>query len=408
MSRFSFIREKPVYPELPASVDVVVIGAGLAGAVSAFSAAGEGAAVIYLDLTEPGAAGYPAFSQAFWAAALYPAEAMAADIFSGGGQAGNYALISRFAEASAAALSWLEKQTGVQFAARDMAYPGLHVTSNPQELALLLPAITRDFDRMLYSHARGWKPVKIIVEGNRVLGLEFTDQDGNAAEVRTRAIVLADGGYAADPAMLESMTGVAHILPRREGGHKGAGLRLAMGAGARTNYLSALTFLPVFLPSQQKAQNFNPAEVLFLNAAGERIFASDSLAEMIWEANGRVFVLMDERNAVYGPDYQKAADAAELAVKLDVSPVVLAGSLDTLQPPYQFVEIGLMALMPGGLVINEQYAVLGREGPIEGLFAAGEITYGLHGPSTLINLVLADEIVSPLLAGYEAASWSLR
>jgi len=65
---FSLRREHPVYPVPARSVDVVVIGGGLAGPAAAVFAAGAGADVFYLDVSGPGGSGFPAFSPSFWAA----------------------------------------------------------------------------------------------------------------------------------------------------------------------------------------------------------------------------------------------------------------------------------------------------------------------------------------------------
>ena len=62
----------------------------------------------------------------------------------------------------------------------------------------------------------------------------------------------------------------------------------------------------------------------------------------------------------------------------------------------------------GGLSVNTETQVLRAGGtPIEGLFAAGEVTGGLHGANRLRGNGVADIVVNGRLAGL-AASKSLK
>jgi len=58
----------------------------------------------------------------------------------------------------------------------------------------------------------------------------------------------------------------------------------------------------------------------------------------------------------------------------------------------------------GGILINTRAQVLNLDGlPIEGLYAAGEVTGGVHGASRLGCCAIADCLVFGRIAGYEAA-----
>ncbi|RHZ49662.1 hypothetical protein CDV55_100599 [Aspergillus turcosus] len=60
----------------------------------------------------------------------------------------------------------------------------------------------------------------------------------------------------------------------------------------------------------------------------------------------------------------------------------------------------------GGVAIDEQSRVLGAEGtPIEGLWAAGEVTGGIHGQNRLGGSSLLECVVFGRIAGDEAAAW---
>lgn len=61
----------------------------------------------------------------------------------------------------------------------------------------------------------------------------------------------------------------------------------------------------------------------------------------------------------------------------------------------------------GGLEINTKAQVINKDGkPIEGLFAAGEVTGGIHGKNRLGSVALADITVFGRIAGEQAANFA--
>ena len=63
----------------------------------------------------------------------------------------------------------------------------------------------------------------------------------------------------------------------------------------------------------------------------------------------------------------------------------------------------------GGLAIDEKARVLDEnDNPIDGLYAAGEATGGIHGKDRLGGNSLADAMVFGKIAGREAALYTLN
>ena len=64
----------------------------------------------------------------------------------------------------------------------------------------------------------------------------------------------------------------------------------------------------------------------------------------------------------------------------------------------------------GGLVVNAEAQVIGFDlKPIQGLYAAGEITGGVHGAVRLGSVAMADCVVNGRIAGKNAGgekAWS--
>lgn len=63
----------------------------------------------------------------------------------------------------------------------------------------------------------------------------------------------------------------------------------------------------------------------------------------------------------------------------------------------------------GGLVINGKAEVQSKDGKsIEGLFAAGEVTGGIHGSNRLGSVAMADITVFGKIAGENAADFAKK
>ncbi len=61
----------------------------------------------------------------------------------------------------------------------------------------------------------------------------------------------------------------------------------------------------------------------------------------------------------------------------------------------------------GGLKIDPQAEVIDTQGnPIDGLFAAGEVTGGVHGANRLGGNAVADFVVFGRIAGQNAAAYA--
>ena len=78
------------------------------------------------------------------------------------------------------------------------------------------------------------------------------------------------------------------------------------------------------------------------------------------------------------------------------------------EPPFFSIEIqpGVHYTM-GGVLPNERCQVLNKDGnPIPGLYAAGEVTGGVHGGNRLGGNSVADTVVFGRIAGREAVQFS--
>jgi succinate dehydrogenase/fumarate reductase flavoprotein subunit len=396
IGRYSLRQEPRVYPKLPQSHDVVVIGNGVAGAAAALTAAESGAAVLYLDLSEPGAGEFPAFSPAFWASGtitqaaqdiVYFPEEMARELFTAGNEEGNFTQILHLCEESAEALRWLEQLTGVMFSRvpDPENSPGLHFPAVGKAETFVPVALQKGLEALLAGSSRTLLPKKILVEKGRVIGIIVNDREGKEMEIRCRAVILADGGSGA-----------------------AIGLNLALAVGAKAEQPDDAPKLPVYLPEGRRATEGDFPDAVLISATGDLLPAGTTLAETIHAGGGRVYVLAGADKFSGNENFVAVDDLPNLAAGLGVDEEKLEPLLTGIAPPYYVAVLGLTSITTGGLLVDEQYRVLGADGEITGLFIAGEIAAGLHGRGAIFDLVFSEMITSARLSGIAAAEQALR
>ena len=197
IGQFSLQSETPTYPELPKSVDVIVMGSGVAGVVSALSAAQMGADVFYIDLGEPDIGGFPAFSPAFWAAETtyqeqmgitYTVENMVQSLYLRGEGEGNLGLIQRVSQESAEVLTWIEQRAGVEFSQLLDVNPGLHKPQWDEPEKFLVPQLTKEIQQKILWYARNLRPLELITSARGVTGMVVSDHEGQTQPIYARAV----------------------------------------------------------------------------------------------------------------------------------------------------------------------------------------------------------------------------
>ena len=276
-----------------------------------------------------------------------------------------------------------------------------------------------------------------------VAGLRVRRSDGTSATLAAHAVVLACGGFQGNPEMLREHFGPGGeaLRPISPGTrlNTGDGIRMGLAVGAeRAGDWRGMHAEPI----DPRSGNAAPVVLVYpygivVDRTGHRFFDEGAaLVHETWEdfaraihfnAPGRiVYAVLD--SGLFGiPDYQRAirsevppfqaATLAELARMIDVPPISLEATVaaynaaatgdparfdatvadglaasPALVPPKSnwaralthppFVAyplIGAIAYTFGGLATDTGARVLGRDGPLAGLYAAGEITGHFHG-----------------------------
>jgi succinate dehydrogenase/fumarate reductase flavoprotein subunit len=281
--------------------------------------------------------------------------------------------------------------------------------------------------RQGYLYSRGRAPVwgeeivRCLVERNRAAGTEFLSgvvasercceggvgrvtafrpRTGEWMRLSARAVVLACGGAGGLFAR--------HDNPR---GNVGEGYALALGAGALLQDMEFVQFYPVGLAEPGLPRHLVPPRLAdrgwLVNDRGEDIHAAYGITER--PAAER------SRDRLSQALFVEARAGRE--VLLDLTGV---SEQDWASDPFSESVLGIIGRRCGGLrrplrVAPMAHHTMGGVAidpagatSVPGLFAAGEVTGGLHGANRMGGNALAETLVFGRRAGESAAAWAAR
>lgn len=335
--------------DLALTVDMIVVGAGMAGLSAAGFAAAHGAQVVVVDKA-PDIGGSSVLS----GTTLWTAPSMEAfrQLCPDGDERLGQVLVDRFPEA----LEWV-RSTGVEFTGeRSVVRFGRGYRFDVLEyLRWCKNAVER---------AGGWvlprsEAQELLSDNGRVSGASIADEDG-VTPIGGDAVLLATGGFQGSADLRRRHLGAGRDLALRSNPYStGDGLRLARALGARIDGNLASFYghsiaapLDTFTPGQFAALSVQySAEGIVVNLAGER-FADESLCDhviaqrLVREPQARGLVIVDRQilhspslgasHPVDGPAYvERSADDVFGAAISAGAHVASAGDLDTLAAAVQ-------------------------------------------------------------------------
>lgn len=410
-------------------LDLLVIGAGMAGLTAAARAAREGHRVLVVEVSEDvgGSARYAGYA---WTA---PSREVMDRVNPDGDDALKYALVDRFS----AGVDWI-RSTGVDVMdpvpilgfGRGHQFDTNHYVDTCRRL------VTEGGGEMrLRTRTR-----RLLIEDGRIVGAEIESSEGTVEEARAAWTLLATGGFQGDPELLtHKVHPQAPRMQLRSNPHSdGAGYRLATEAGAATGGESAGFYghlVPTGIPFADPADFvdlslYYSEHALLFNLRNER-FADETLGDhlttmaLLEQPEARGLLVADARvhrdwivgsyveGAVAvdkfavahrrggrcgfaesleeleylpeewgydGPAIRAAIERFnEEAASATVEPPRALDSLPLDEGPWYVIECEPAVTFPfHGIRIDEQARVLDASGaPLPGLLAAGSDTGGL-------------------------------
>jgi len=391
--------------ELPKETDVVVIGAGGAGLTSAIAAHEKGAKVILIEKTELLGGNTNYATAGLNAAGTKIQEKLGEkdspelfyeDTMKGGKNKNNKELVRVLANNSSAIVDWLIARgadlseitsTGGQSAKR---------THRPTGGAAVGPnivsALSKTAENEKIDIRKGTKAIALVKVKNRIVGVKVREIDGKEYTIKAKAVIVATGGFGANAKMVEKYN------PKLKGFGStnnpaivGDGIVMVEKVGGALVDMNEIQTHPTVV--------HNKTNMITEAVRGE--------GAILVNRDGKRFIdELETRDVVSKATLNKYNEAVRNKVDSEFNKKTLPKELTG--DKYYVIEVSpAVHHTMGGVRINTNAEVLGKNGrPIKGLYAAGEVTGGIHGANRIGGNAVADITIFGKIAGENAAIFS--
>ena len=383
-------------------------------------------------------------------------ELMELDTMVGGKGINNPELVKTLCEGTADAIDWLDENgitlhnvssfggASVKRIHRPVNEEGKVVSVG----AYMIPLLQENCEKRGIDIVLNTTVDTILTDANgTAVGVSGTDKDGNTVVVNAKSVILATGGFGANLDMVtQYKPELAGFMTTNAAGAQGQGIEMATAIGAGTVDMDQIQIHPTVEANTAAliTEGLRGDGAILVNANGERFIDEVGTRDVVSAAEiaqpgsySWLIVdqaMVDASSVIQGyikKGYTKTgATYEELAKELDVDPATFANTMETWNSyveakndpdfgrtsfanplnngPYYAIKVtaGVHHTM-GGVTINSATEVLKEDGTvIPGLFAAGEVTGGVHGANRLGGTAVADFVVFGRIAGESAANYA--
>ena len=383
-------------------------------------------------------------------------ELMELDTMVGGKGINNPKLVKTLCEGTADAIDWLDENgitlhnvssfggASVKRIHRPVNEEGKVVSVG----AYMIPLLQENCEKRGIDIVLNTTVDTILTDANgAAVGVSGTDKDGNTVVVNAKSVILATGGFGANLDMVTKYKPeLAGFMTTNAAGAQGQGIEMATAIGAGTVDMDQIQIHPTVEANTAAliTEGLRGDGAILVNANGERFIDEVGTRDVVSAAEiaqpgsySWLIVdqaMVDASSVIQGyikKGYTKTgATYEELAKELDIDPATFANTMETWNGyveakndpdfgrtsfanplnngPYYAIKVtaGVHHTM-GGVTINSATEVLKEDGTvIPGLFAAGEVTGGVHGANRLGGTAVADFVVFGRIAGESAANYA--
>ena len=381
------------------------------------------------------------------------------DTIIGGGGKNDPSLVKKLVESSPAAIAWLDSLDPQIIMHNVAAFGGasvkrIHrpVDENGKTLscgAYIVPLLQENLTKRGVELMTDTPATSILTDEHGCAVGVVAESADTVYTINAKAVVIASGGFGANNDM------IASIRPELDGfittnapGIQGQGIKMAQAIGADTVNLEEIQLHPTVHVEGSSAvlitEGLRGDGAILVNQEGERFYDEVSTRDKVSAAEfeqtgGYAWLIVDSRmsdasNVIQGyinKGYaEKGETWEELAAAIgapaqtlintmtnwnacveqksdpEFGRVSFANPLD--QAPFYAIKVqpGIHHTM-GGIKINDNAEVINTAGEvISGLFAAGEVTGGVHGNNRLGGNAVADFTIFGRIAGQSAADYA--
>ena len=294
---------------------------------------------------------------------------------------------------------------------------------------------------------------EILTDDNgAAVGIVAQKNDGSKVTINAKAVVLATGGFGANNEMVAAQnSALAGYITTNAAGAQGQGITMAEAVGAGTVDMDQIQLHPTVHVADDGSANLITEGLrgdgaILVNKEGKRFTDEVGTRDVVSAAendqtDGVAWLIVDQKmvdaSAVIQGYITKGftvtgTTVEELAAAMDVDSAALVETMDTWNAnvasetdaefgrtsfadpldtaPYYAITVqpGVHHTM-GGVTIDSATEVLSTEGTaISGLFAAGEVTGGVHGANRLGGNAVCDFVVFGRIAGASASEYASK
>ena len=382
-------------------------------------------------------------------------ELMELDTMIGGKGKNNPELVKALAENSADAIEWLAsigaevKNVGA-FGGASVKRIHRPVNADGKVTAVgayIVPILEKNLQDRNVQFLFDTTANEIIMKDGKAVGIKGTGKDGHKVTINAKSVVIATGGFGANAEMVEKYKpDLKGFATTNAEGAQGQGIDMATAVGAATVDMDQIQIHPtVHIEEDGNAhlitEGLRGDGAILVNAEGKRFYDEVSTrdkvsAAIIAQPEKSAWLIVDQamvdKSAVIA-GYIKSgytvtgATYEELAKAMGVDEATFTSTMNTWNQaveaksdaefgrtsfanplttaPYYAIKITpAVHHTMGGIVINPKAEVLNEKGEaISGLYAAGEVTGGVHGANRLGGNAVADFVVFGRISGQSAA-----
>ena len=444
--------------------DVVVVGAGGAGLTASVLASQQGMRVILLEKM-PFVGGNSLRAEGGMNAAGTQLEAelgledstvenFTADTLRLGHDLADPDLVRTLAENSSDAVEWLKTIgaifTGVKATGGCEGRKYLHQPEGGQAVGeYLVEKLKTQADNLGIDVRVNTKATEILMDNGQAVGVIAEDAE-HIYTINAGAVVIATGGFGSNFELMASFDpSLANAVTTNHSGAQGDGILMAEAVGAATVDMEQIQLHPTVIQTDGTlvSESFRSLGAIVVNTEGKRFVNDLAGRDVVSQAelkqpDGYCFIIFDQNLVDHLALSQKFIDRGlaisantyeELAQSMGLQGEAVQNFVNTMNTwnasvasgvdeewgrnngmdddlstaPFYAIKIapGIHHTM-GGIKINTNAEVIDTNGNvIPGLFAAGEVTGGIHGGNRVGGNAVADFVVFGRIAGQSATDY---